>query len=254
MRRYLTMHSRARSNTALFRSGQRWQRSVLTNRPRPGVRGAMDSVCAAVLPAGGKSFAAGARAVAVASDCSRGRQTLRTGRRAPAAAEVALRAVAAAGNAAHSGWIHLLPRSAGRRSGAARIARDTPSCLPGECTQSHQALYPRGVPPGAAPARSAGYARAPSPGCRTFAGHDRAGAPPAREAGEVIASALRAALRGYRWFISPLLPAACRFHPSCSQYAEEAVQRHGALRGSLLAARRVCRCGPWHPGGFDPVP
>jgi len=70
----------------------------------------------------------------------------------------------------------------------------------------------------------------------------------------VIASAMRAALRAYRWFISPLLPAACRFHPSCSQYAEEALQRHGAWRGSWLAARRVCRCGPWHPGGFDPVP
>jgi putative membrane protein insertion efficiency factor len=70
----------------------------------------------------------------------------------------------------------------------------------------------------------------------------------------MIASAMQAALRGYRWFISPLLPAACRFHPSCSQYAEEAVQRHGAWRGGWLAARRVCRCGPWHPGGFDPVP
>jgi len=248
------MRSRARSNTALFRSGQRWQRSVLTNRPRPGVRGAMDSVCAAVPQAGGRSFAAAARAAAVASDCSRGRQTLRAGRRTPAAAEVALRTVAAARNAAHLGWIHLLPRSAGGRPGAARIARDAPSCPPGECAQSHQALYPRGVPPGAAPARSAGPAGASSPGGRTFAGHDRPGAPSSREPGQVIASAMRAVLRGYQWFISPLLPAACRFHPSCSHYAEEAVQRHGALRGGWLAARRVCRCGPWHPGGFDPVP
>jgi len=70
----------------------------------------------------------------------------------------------------------------------------------------------------------------------------------------MIAAAMRATLRGYRWFISPLLPAACRFHPSCSQYADEAVERHGAWRGGWLAARRVCRCGPWHPGGFDPVP
>ena len=66
--------------------------------------------------------------------------------------------------------------------------------------------------------------------------------------------ALRRLVRAYRYFISPLLPPACRFHPSCSVYAEQALQRHGALRGGWLAARRVCRCGPWHPGGFDPVP
>ena len=65
---------------------------------------------------------------------------------------------------------------------------------------------------------------------------------------------LRGGVRAYRWFISPLLPPACRFHPSCSQYAEEALARHGALRGGWLAARRVCRCGPWHAGGYDPVP
>lgn len=65
---------------------------------------------------------------------------------------------------------------------------------------------------------------------------------------------LRALVHAYRYFVSPLLPATCRFHPSCSAYAELALQRHGALRGGWLAARRVCRCGPWHPGGFDPVP
>jgi len=65
---------------------------------------------------------------------------------------------------------------------------------------------------------------------------------------------LRALVRAYRYFISPMLPPACRFHPSCSAYAEEALSRHGALRGGWLAARRVCRCGPWHPGGVDPVP
>ena len=61
-------------------------------------------------------------------------------------------------------------------------------------------------------------------------------------------------VRGYRYFISPLLPPACRFHPSCSDYAEQALKQHGALSGGWLAARRLCRCGPWHAGGFDPVP
>jgi uncharacterized protein len=70
----------------------------------------------------------------------------------------------------------------------------------------------------------------------------------------MIANFMRALLRGYRWFVSPLLPMACRFFPTCSHYAEEALARHGAWRGSWLAARRVCRCGPWHPGGHDPVP
>lgn len=70
----------------------------------------------------------------------------------------------------------------------------------------------------------------------------------------VIAATLRALVRTYQWTVSPLLPPACRFHPSCSEYAEQAIERHGALRGSWLAARRVCRCGPWHAGGYDPVP
>jgi len=65
---------------------------------------------------------------------------------------------------------------------------------------------------------------------------------------------LRALVRAYRYFVSPLLPQACRFFPSCSSYAEQALQDHGALRGGWLAARRLCRCGPWHAGGFDPVP
>jgi len=66
--------------------------------------------------------------------------------------------------------------------------------------------------------------------------------------------ALRTLVRAYRYFVSPLLPQACRFYPSCSAYAEQALQDHGALRGGWLAARRLCRCGPWHAGGFDPVP
>ena len=70
----------------------------------------------------------------------------------------------------------------------------------------------------------------------------------------MIAHALRALVRGYRYAVSPMLPPACRFHPSCSEYAEEALRRHGALRGGWLTLNRVCRCGPWHPGGCDPVP
>jgi len=61
-------------------------------------------------------------------------------------------------------------------------------------------------------------------------------------------------VRGYQLGVSPFLGRNCRFYPSCSQYALEAIAWHGAARGVWLAARRVCKCHPWHPGGFDPVP
>ena len=61
-------------------------------------------------------------------------------------------------------------------------------------------------------------------------------------------------LRAYRLLISPIYGQVCRYHPSCSAYALEAVTGHGALRGSWLAARRVARCHPWAAGGYDPVP
>ena len=63
-----------------------------------------------------------------------------------------------------------------------------------------------------------------------------------------------ALLRGYQYVFRPLLGPNCRFVPSCSDYAIEAIGRHGFLRGSWLAACRVGRCHPWHPGGYDPVP
>jgi putative membrane protein insertion efficiency factor len=61
-------------------------------------------------------------------------------------------------------------------------------------------------------------------------------------------------LRGYKLGISPFLGQNCRFYPSCSDYAAQAIDLHGPARGSLLAARRLCKCHPWHPGGLDPVP
>ena len=61
-------------------------------------------------------------------------------------------------------------------------------------------------------------------------------------------------VRGYQLFTSPFVPPSCRFHPTCSHYAIEALQKHGAVKGFWLALRRIARCHPWHPGGHDPVP
>ena len=65
---------------------------------------------------------------------------------------------------------------------------------------------------------------------------------------------LIACFRFYQRGISPLFPRTCRFVPSCSQYAIIAVQRHGLVKGGWLATKRLLKCGPWHPGGYDPVP
>jgi putative membrane protein insertion efficiency factor len=83
-------------------------------------------------------------------------------------------------------------------------------------------------------------------------GEDRAGsvAGPAT----LTAAVLRGLVRGYQILLSPMFPPSCRFHPSCSDYALEALERHGPSRGTWLATRRIARCHPWCPGGHDPVP
>ncbi len=76
----------------------------------------------------------------------------------------------------------------------------------------------------------------------------------------IVQHILTALIRAYRWFISPVLTVAfspqgmCRYTPSCSEYAQQAIQTHGALRGSLLAVKRLLRCHPWGACGHDPVP
>ena len=70
----------------------------------------------------------------------------------------------------------------------------------------------------------------------------------------ILAAVLHALIRVYQRIVSPLLGPRCRFYPSWSQYALEAIAQHGALRGSALAARRLVRCHPLNPGGYDPVP
>ncbi|WP_428501346.1 membrane protein insertion efficiency factor YidD [Pseudonocardia sp.] len=69
-----------------------------------------------------------------------------------------------------------------------------------------------------------------------------------------VARVMIGVLRFYKRWISPAFPPVCRFYPSCSAYGIEALQVHGVLRGSYLTVRRLLRCGPWHPGGLDPVP
>ena len=83
---------------------------------------------------------------------------------------------------------------------------------------------------------------------------------PDRRRPSILAGALLGLIWLYRKLLSPVLPAVfgpncgCRFHPTCSRYAAEAVRTHGAIRGAWFAARRLLKCTPLHPGGFDPVP
>jgi len=61
-------------------------------------------------------------------------------------------------------------------------------------------------------------------------------------------------IKVYRLCISPMLPPSCRYYPTCSDYAIQAIQHHGTCKGGAMAAKRICRCHPWHTGGYDPVP
>lgn len=65
---------------------------------------------------------------------------------------------------------------------------------------------------------------------------------------------LKILIRAYQLLLSPLLGPSCRFYPSCSHYGLEAIEQHGAMRGTWLTIKRISRCHPWHEGGFDPVP
>ncbi|WNQ09422.1 membrane protein insertion efficiency factor YidD [Paenibacillus aurantius] len=69
-----------------------------------------------------------------------------------------------------------------------------------------------------------------------------------------LRQAVKAPVHVYRKFVSPLKPPTCRFYPTCSQYALEAIDVHGAWKGSVLTVIRLCKCHPFHPGGLDPVP
>jgi len=71
---------------------------------------------------------------------------------------------------------------------------------------------------------------------------------------QILPKSLSFLITAYRYLISPLLGQRCRFLPSCSEYAQIAIQQHGVIRGIFLAAKRLSCCHPWHPGGYDPVP
>ncbi len=73
-------------------------------------------------------------------------------------------------------------------------------------------------------------------------------------AAHLLGAAITTAIRAYQLLLAPILPPSCRYYPSCSHYATEAVTRHGPWHGSLLALRRVLRCHPWGGSGYDPVP
>ena len=155
------------------------------------------------------------------------------------------------------------PRGPGREQGSGRVRRAAPHVTPAASPAARPAVEPAS----GRPARRTSRACCRCGRQRCARGGPRRGAA-GGGASEELAGTVRPVsadpsgparlllllVTGYRRGISPLLPARCRFAPSCSAYAQEALQRHGAGRGSWLALRRVARCHPFHPGGHDPVP
>ncbi len=125
----------------------------------------------------------------------------------------------------------------------------------GESSLSQQvaAENPRADPVAMADARSA-MERGRESSARRGHRHTAAVATGSRPAFRPVSASLLFLLRGYKLLISPLLPSACRFYPTCSCYMHEAIRTHGAGRGIYLGVRRLLKCHPWHPGGIDPVP
>jgi uncharacterized protein len=209
---------------------------------------------AAALRAAARSCVIAARAVAGVSGCSRGAQAFRAGRFPALASKSRFRAPAAARRTLERRGLYVLSGPAAGRRAASRDARVAQAFGPSGGAQPPEALYPGSIPVVPGELRRRGSA-GPSP----FRSESipRHGYAPAEAVGPAVLLSRRclvALVRGYQFFIAPLLPVACRFHPSCSEYAKEALERHGVLRGGWLCAHRLCRCAPWHAGGHDPVP
>jgi uncharacterized protein len=198
---------------------------------------------------------ADARAGAGASGCNgSSAKAFRTRCRAPAAREGAVRAAAARGGATQPRRLHLLHRPQDGADTAPWNPDLAQARRRGRRAQPHQAMHPRSLP-----ARAGKFERPRAPRASAlrrarFALDGERIARASAPLGRMMTRSLRVVVRAYRWFVRPILPGACRFYPSCSEYAEQALERHGARRACLLIASRLCRCGPWHPGGYDPVP
>ena len=130
---------------------------------------------------------------------------------------------------------------------------DSPSPRQSRLSQSHPAPDSRSTPSAVCPTSSGLAHRDQSPAgggeCPLCRSRTRIG-----QANHALGAALRLLVRGYQLFLSPMLPSACRFHPTCSVYMSHAIERHGPWRGVWLGLKRLGKCHPWHPGGIDPVP
>ena len=166
------------------------------------------------------------------------------------------------------------PASTRRRRACASGSRDEPQGGHRGAAQRHPSRAPRGVPPAPGALRPGHGPRGDRQGrlsgpciCGRACGDSRRPRPPSRgwptatpcdrRSGRhpyVIRAVLLLLLRVYRAVLSPLFGNVCRFEPSCSRYASACIERFGAARGTLLAARRLAKCHPFHPGGFDPPP